>query len=465
MAAAAAIALLAARAGAGEIEWVTDWEAAKAQAAAQDKDLLLDFTGSDWCAFCIALHDEVFDHEEFSKPAREMFVFMELDFPRRNEQPDEMKKQNAALMKKFMITGFPTIYLCGPDGEPYARTGYRPGGAEPYIEHVRELHSSGVKAKAAMKAAEAASGLERARQLGEFLGHVGEELSLDYYRPLLDEAFALDPDNAAGVRDRLGAIVLAKERADKFARDSADVISRSLQPSGREPDFAGALDIIAELERDGYLEDPENARLFEAKGAALAGVGRSEEALAYLDEVLADDRVKDFARYRIVNVKVRTLTDLGRVEDALACLDLELENDGLSASDRERFLGAKVSVLSDAGRKEEALEVHKGLYRDSANAAMSFQIHVRRRAMLLADLEKGEEAVGVVESEVERLRMTAVQLMVFQSSLLTDQGKTDEAVAVLRDASSLNTDARLKPIIQGQLERLESAQSAPAAAP
>jgi thiol:disulfide interchange protein len=68
-----------------EPKWVTDWEAAKAQAKKEGKDLLVDFTGSDWCGWCIKLHEEVFSHAEFSGPATELFVFVELDFPRQKE--------------------------------------------------------------------------------------------------------------------------------------------------------------------------------------------------------------------------------------------------------------------------------------------------------------------------------------------------------------------------------------------
>ena len=61
--------------------WMTDFEAAKQKAAAENKDLLVDFTGSDWCGWCIKLVDEVFKHDAFKQGAADNFVLVELDFP------------------------------------------------------------------------------------------------------------------------------------------------------------------------------------------------------------------------------------------------------------------------------------------------------------------------------------------------------------------------------------------------
>jgi len=122
-------------------DWMTDFEAAQAKAQESDKPMLLDFTGSDWCGWCIKLKDEVFSQEAFQDYAAEELVLVELDFPRRKAISDELKAQNEMLAQKYGIRGFPTIILLSPEGELVAKTGYRRGGAESYVTHLKDLLS------------------------------------------------------------------------------------------------------------------------------------------------------------------------------------------------------------------------------------------------------------------------------------------------------------------------------------
>ena len=119
-------------ASAGGEGWSHDFEAAKKQAAEQKKDLLVDFTGSDWCGWCIKLNEEVFSHDPFKTGVADKFVLVEIDFPRdKSKLSDETQKQNAMLQKQFSIQGFPTILLMDAAGLPYAQTGYQAGGPKP----------------------------------------------------------------------------------------------------------------------------------------------------------------------------------------------------------------------------------------------------------------------------------------------------------------------------------------------
>ena len=126
----------------GSANWLTDFEAAKKVAASEDKPLLLDFTGSDWCIWCIRLKDEVFTREAFTDYAEDELVLVELDFPRGKSQTEELKAQNAALAEKYGVRGFPTIVLLSPDGDLIEKTGYRKGGPEAYVAHLKELLAS-----------------------------------------------------------------------------------------------------------------------------------------------------------------------------------------------------------------------------------------------------------------------------------------------------------------------------------
>lgn len=136
--------LLAGSLHAADEGWMTDFEAAK-QAASTNRLILADFSGSDWCGWCMKLDKEVFSQPAFKAFAKEHLVLFLADFPRRKEQSATVQKQNEALSERYDIQGFPTVLLLDAGGNVVARTGYKPGGAEKYVEHLRELMTAGKK--------------------------------------------------------------------------------------------------------------------------------------------------------------------------------------------------------------------------------------------------------------------------------------------------------------------------------
>jgi thioredoxin-related protein len=109
--------------------WGTDLAAAKAAAKKENKHVLLDFTGSDWCPPCKKLTAEVLTQKEFIDYATKHLVLVELDFPNKKAQSAELKAANAMLKDEFAIKGFPTLILLSPDGkELWRKVGYGSGG-------------------------------------------------------------------------------------------------------------------------------------------------------------------------------------------------------------------------------------------------------------------------------------------------------------------------------------------------
>lgn len=119
--------------------WLTDYDKALAEAQKRDLPVLINFSGSDWCIWCIKLMDEVFDKEEFKAYAKDNLVLLNLDFPRKSTQSEEVQKANQALAERFDIEGFPTVILLNSKGEIIGQTGYREGGPKPYIEHLKQM--------------------------------------------------------------------------------------------------------------------------------------------------------------------------------------------------------------------------------------------------------------------------------------------------------------------------------------
>ena len=113
------VAALTATAFATTLEgWSTDLEKALAKAKAENKSVLVEFTGSDWCPPCIAMRKNVFSKKEFVDAASKKFILVELDFPKGDKAVAE---KNQPLAEKYKIEGYPTVVLLTPEGKEFTR--------------------------------------------------------------------------------------------------------------------------------------------------------------------------------------------------------------------------------------------------------------------------------------------------------------------------------------------------------
>jgi len=102
--------------------WLDDYHKAQDEAKSSHKLLFLNFTGSDWCGWCIRLDQDVFSQSDFKDYASKNLVLLELDFPRpggsRSQgQADELKKQNLDLAQQYNVRGFPTLIVLDSKGQ------------------------------------------------------------------------------------------------------------------------------------------------------------------------------------------------------------------------------------------------------------------------------------------------------------------------------------------------------------
>lgn len=129
-----------------QLTWQTDIKKAISISNKTNKPLLLFFTGSDWCGWCIRLQKEVLLTPEFAVWANKNVVLVELDFPRNKPQLEDIKIQNNSLQQTFNIQGFPTIYFATAtikNGKPsytgIGNTGYVAGGPKAWLAGADEI--------------------------------------------------------------------------------------------------------------------------------------------------------------------------------------------------------------------------------------------------------------------------------------------------------------------------------------
>lgn len=250
--------------------WHTNFEEAKALAKKENKDLLLEFTGSDWCPPCIMLAKNVFDKPEFAASAKKDFVLVKLDYPRKKALPAAEKKQNDALSARYGIQAFPTVLLADADGVPYAAAG-REQTPDAYVKMLQETMPAKEKLQTALTEARKLEGSDKARALEAALkASEGLKPSLAH-EEILKEILAADPESGMAseimVKAELSAVSTKEEAAEVFKKYDAYVAKTGSKGAAKQQLMLAKLDVLYKVKDwDGMrglvdeivAEDPES---------------------------------------------------------------------------------------------------------------------------------------------------------------------------------------------------------------
>jgi thiol-disulfide isomerase/thioredoxin len=269
---------------AGGEGWTHDFAAARKQAADEKKDLLIDFTGSDWCGWCERLNEQVFIHAPFKAGVKDKFVLVELDYPQKPENvaklSDETKAQNKELQAKYSINGYPTILLCDAEGRPYASTGFQRGGPEKYVTHLDELRAKkDVRDKSFAEAAKL-EGLAKAKVLVAALDAISdmqlEDLTVARcYPDVVDQIKAADPKDETGYGKKL----VAKAKLVDFQTEFGGFLTKQ--------DMAGALAFIEKSAASGDFEGETKQEVIQSKIWVFICMKKFDDAIKAVEEVKA----------------------------------------------------------------------------------------------------------------------------------------------------------------------------------
>jgi len=127
-------------ASAADARWVSDFNKAVEMAKASNKNILMNFTGSDWCPWCIRMDKEVLSTPEFKEYANKNLVLMLVDFPQSKQLPQKIQDQNEQLQKKYEPDGFPTFILVDKEGKVLGQqAGYLEGGPSAFIAKIDSM--------------------------------------------------------------------------------------------------------------------------------------------------------------------------------------------------------------------------------------------------------------------------------------------------------------------------------------
>ncbi len=195
---AAAIMITAPAAGA---EWLTDLDAAKAKAKAENKAVLVDFTGSDWCGWCIRLRSTILDTPVFQQYAADKFVLMEVDVPKNTAKIGAKQyARNKEITHRYGINIFPSILVLSAEGEVMG--GFI--GGRDTLEHVIAPLDAALSNYATITAARRLQGTARAKALMQVYAAQPDTLQ-PHFLPLQAEIAQYDPQNTTGIHTQIAA--------------------------------------------------------------------------------------------------------------------------------------------------------------------------------------------------------------------------------------------------------------------
>lgn len=187
---------------------MTDLPAALAKAKAENKLVLVDFTGSDWCSACIKLRRTVLDTPEFREYAADGFVLMEVDLPQRKSFDPTLRARNEEIAKKYRIAAYPTIMVLNHRGQVLG--GFE--GFKPHKEVIFALENARQAAQLYSRA-DMQSGVARARTLMQVYQNFPATKSFaTAYEELRSRIMQEDPDNVTGIHEA----VAVQEQARRF---------------------------------------------------------------------------------------------------------------------------------------------------------------------------------------------------------------------------------------------------------
>ena len=136
------IALICLTTGSFAQNWLTDFDEAKTKATTEQKNILLVFSGTDWCAPCIKLENSIWQSEEFKTFSKDHFVLLKADFPKlkKNQLSQSQQEHNNMLAAKYNANGyFPHVVILNNQGSVIGNTGYRNVSPREYIELLLSL--------------------------------------------------------------------------------------------------------------------------------------------------------------------------------------------------------------------------------------------------------------------------------------------------------------------------------------
>ena len=425
-------------------EWTEDINAAIEQAAGDDKDLMILYTGSDWCPPCKLLENEVLSQKEFHFEIDPHYVLVKLDFPKLVEQDPKIAERNTEWLKRFGIEGYPTIVLTDVSLKPYAFLGYEEGGFQNYLALVEEARQLRITRDEKFKQAAAAEGAEKAKLLDDAISGMKEPLVRVYYPEVIEQIIELAAKDEFGLRAKWNGQAEAEMR--KMMLADMLMVSRIEKP-------ARAIQFIDEVLEQAEFPDQQKFDALQIKLSLVRQLQKPELINSLMDEMLAIEGLTNDSRQRLQVKRLLLMVGAGQKDQAVTKLEEVLK----------QFPGSPWLLLARGG-----LEAADKNFKQAVSTYTLAQNSAKSQPDLLIDIvgakadalfSSGQEAdaLQTLDNFAENTRMPPdlrAEAMLQKSMLMRDMGRTRQARLAENRAIEITESAKEKAETQKVIEKL-----------
>jgi thioredoxin-related protein len=412
--------------------WGQDVGKALERAQKEDLDVLMLFTGSDWCPPCQKLEQEVLSLDGFKAEAEKRFVLLKLDFLRNSEQEPSIAEQNQKWASEFGVDSFPTIYLLDKNGTPFAIAGYEEGGVENFLGLLEESRQVRIARDEKLDAAEKAKGLDRAKILDEAIAQMQPALVELYYPTLIAEIIELDKNDDLGLRTKWNAANEADIR--KAVLTDVMTIARLEKP-------ATAIDFIDEVLTEFEFPIQQKMEILNVKLNLTRQLNEPEKVDSLLQEMIEMNGVTPETQARLIAKKIYLMAGSGRVDDAWQELD---------------------AALKQADAKQapaDAIKAYDAAIKEAKNYPDLMIELVGAKADAQMDLKQEVEALGTldqfIDNEANPTDLRA-QALLHKSMIMRESNRTRQAMLAENRAIEISQSTQQRREIQKMVEILRA---------
>ena len=462
--------------------WTVNMDFAKKIAKEKDLNLLILFTGSDWCHWCKKLNEEVFSQDEFQQEVVKQFVPVKLDFPSAVKFPEEIRKSYEAEMKKYGVRGYPTVVLTDCEGNAFAVCGYQPGGAEGYLTMLNNLVEG--KKELDAKVAELKDGdAAAASELYNILEEYSEKFK---DAPCVKEGLKKYYDIC---RAKCPEISRALEREEKIKQRLAEIdeqykIGEGYDPSEATPEKAEQAVADYQAVIDSFkLEGEKKQEVLLKIALVYTIVQEDEKAQEYLDkaveaapdsefaEMIKERRAANEIEELMENVNQMVIDD--KKDDALKAIDERLEKEeDMNNKIELTSVKAEIQVLFDdiEGAKENFNKCIEMCGNEEATEQFKTRLNeldpfnktvTQSQLFSLRGNPKG--MVEAIDKAIEQYNPDPASLqkaLFMQAQAYMEAGEQAKAEETIRKTIEAAPETDLAQMLSEQIKRMEQMKAA-----